>query len=110
MEAYLQAFVNFKQNDWAKLLLMAKFAYNNAKNAITGHMPFELNCGHHPRVCFKENTDPCSQSKTADRLSAELQKLRTVRQENLYHTHKLQKQVNDKASSLETIPLVIKFG
>ena len=44
MEAYLQVFVNFKQNDWAKLLPMADFAYNNAKNASTGFMPFELNC------------------------------------------------------------------
>ena len=39
MEAYLQAFVNFKQNDWARLLLMAEFAYNNVKNASTGHTP-----------------------------------------------------------------------
>ena len=35
IEAYLQAFVNYKQNDWAKLLPMAKFAYNNIKNAST---------------------------------------------------------------------------
>ena len=45
MEAYLQAFVNFKQNDWARLLSMAEFIYNNAKNASTGHMLFKLNCG-----------------------------------------------------------------
>ena len=31
MEAYLRAFVNFKQNDWTRLLPMAEFAYNNAK-------------------------------------------------------------------------------
>ena len=48
MEAYLQVFVNFKQNDWAKLLSMVKFAYNNAKNASTGHTPFKLNYGYHP--------------------------------------------------------------
>ena len=48
MEAYLRAFVNFEQNDWARLLPMAEFAYNNAKNASTGHTPFELNCGYHP--------------------------------------------------------------
>ena len=47
MEAYLRAFVNFEQNNWAKLLSMAEFAYNNAKNASTGHTPFELNCGYH---------------------------------------------------------------
>ena len=36
MEAYLRAFFNYKQNDWAKLLLMAEFTYNNAKNTSTG--------------------------------------------------------------------------
>ena len=40
MEAYLRAFVNFEQNDWARLLPMAEFAYNNAKNASTGHTFF----------------------------------------------------------------------
>ena len=45
MEAYLQAFVNFEQNDWGKILPMAEFAHNNAKNASTGYTPFELNCG-----------------------------------------------------------------
>ena len=72
MEAYLQAFVNFEQNDWARLLLMAKFAYNNAKNSSTGHTPFELNCDYHPCISFEEDTDPRSQSKSADELSAEL--------------------------------------
>ena len=50
MEAYLRAFVNFEQNDWARLLPMAEFAYNNAKNASTGYTPFKLNCGYHPRM------------------------------------------------------------
>ena len=97
MEAYLRAFVNFEQNDWAKLLAMAKFAYNNAKNLSIGHMPFELNCGYHPRVFFEENTDPHSQSKSADKLSAELQDLMTVCRENLHHAQKLQKQTYDKS-------------
>ncbi len=48
IKAYLQFFVNFEQSDWARLLLMAEFTYNNAKNASTGHTPFELNCGYHP--------------------------------------------------------------
>ena len=50
MEAYLRAFVNFEQNDWVRLLPMAEFAYNNAKNASTDHTPFELNYGYHPRM------------------------------------------------------------
>ena len=58
MEAYLRAFVNFKQNDWDRLLPMAEFAYNNVKNASTGHTPFELKCGYHPRMLYKEDVDP----------------------------------------------------
>ena len=45
MEAYLRPFINFEQNDWARLLPMAEFAYNNIKNASIGHTPFDLNCG-----------------------------------------------------------------
>ncbi len=55
MEPYLQGFVNFKQNDWVKLLPIAKFAYNNAKNASTGHTPFELNC---PKPFMKKTLIP----------------------------------------------------
>ena len=96
MEAYLRAFVNFKQNDWAKLLPMAKFAYNNAKNASTGHTPFELNCGYHPRMSYEEEVDPRSKSKSADELSAELRELMIVCRENLHHAQELQKRAHDK--------------
>ena len=47
---------------------MAKFAYNNAKNAITGHMPFKLNCHYYPYIFFEKDTNPRSQSKSADEL------------------------------------------
>ena len=47
MKDYFRAFVNYEQNDWAKLLPMAEFAYNNAKNTSTGYTPFELNSGFH---------------------------------------------------------------
>ena len=53
MKAYLQTFVNFEQNDWARLLSIVEFVYNNGKNASTGHMLFKLNCGYHPCVFFK---------------------------------------------------------
>ncbi len=66
IEAYLRAFVNWKQDDWARLLLMAEFAYNNIKNANTGHNPFKLNYGYHPKVFFKEDIDPCSRFRSAN--------------------------------------------
>ena len=98
MEAYLRAFVNFEQNDWARLLPMAEFAYNNAKNASSGHTPFELNCGYHPRMSYEEDVDPRSKSKSADELSAELRELMIVCQENLHHAQELQKQAHNKST------------
>ena len=89
MEAYLRVFVNFEENDYARLLPIAKFAYNNAKNLSTGHMPFELNCSYCPCVFFEEDTDPRSELKSADELSAELWDLMTVCQENLQHTQEI---------------------
>ena len=89
MEAYLWVFVNFKQNDWAKLLPIAEFAYNNDKNASTGHTPFELNCGYHPWMSYEEDVNLCSQSKSADELSVELKKLIMVCRKSLYHAQEL---------------------
>ena len=80
----------------ARLLPIAKIAYNNAKNFSTGHTLFELNCGYHPYVFFEENTNPRSQSKSANELSAELQDLVTICRENLHHTQELQKRAHNK--------------
>ena len=75
---------------------MAEFAYNNAKNASTGHTPFELNCGYHLWVSYEEDIDPCSKSNLANVLSAELRELMTVCRENSQHAQELQKQAHDK--------------
>ena len=64
---------------------MAEFAYNNAKNGSTGHMPFELNCGYPPRMLYKKDVDSHFQSKSADKLSAELRELIIICRENFYH-------------------------
>ena len=96
MEAYLWAFVSFEQNNWARLLPMAEFAYNNARNASSGHTPFELNCGYHPQMSYKEDVDPRSKSKSADELSTELRELIIVCRENLHHAQELQKRAYNK--------------
>ena len=91
IEAYLRTLVNFEQNDWAKVLQIAEFAYNNTKNTSTGHTLFELNCGYHPWVSYEENINPRSKSKSADKFSAKLQELMTVCRKNLYHAQEHQK-------------------
>ena len=96
IEAYLWAFVNFEQNNWARFFSMVEFAYNNAKNASIGHMPFELNCRYHPQVFYKEDLDSRSKLKTAKKLSFELWNLIAICQQNLYHAQKFQKQAHNK--------------
>ena len=86
MEAYLQAFINFKQNNWAQFFFIAEFAYNNAKIASIGYTSFKYNCGYYSHVFYKEDLNLCSKSKTVEKLSSKLQKLINVYQQNLYHT------------------------
>ena len=59
IEAYLQVFVNFKQNDWVWLLPMAKFAYNNAKNTSTCYTHFKLNCRNQICVFYEVDLNLC---------------------------------------------------
>ena len=75
---------------------MAKFAYNNAKNANAGHTPFELNCEYHLWVSYEEDIEPRSKSKLTDELSAELRELMIVCQKNLHHAQELQKRAYNK--------------
>ena len=96
IEVYLRAFINFEQNDWARLLPMAEFAYNNAKNASTGYMPFELNCSYYSQMSYEEEVDSRSKSKSADKVSVELRELMIVCQKNLYHAQELQKRAHNK--------------
>ena len=83
MEAYLRAFVNYEQDNWARLLPMVEFAYNNAKHANMGYTPFELNCEYYLHISYKENIDPYSRSKAANELTKELRNLMIACRENL---------------------------
>ena len=75
---------------------MVKFAHNNAKNASTSHTPFKLNYGYYPKVFFKEDVDPCSKSRSANKLAKELKELIEVCCQNLLHAQELQKRAYDK--------------
>ena len=96
MKAYLRAFVNWEQNDWARLLPMAEFIYNNTKNVSTGHTPFELNCDFHLQVFFKDDVDRRFRSCFANVLVKELRELMDICQQTLFHAQELQKRANDK--------------
>lgn len=85
MKAYLYVFVNFETNNWAKLLLIADFAYNNAKNTIIGYMPFELNCSYYFQMSYKKDVDSYSKFKFVNKLSAKLRKLKNICCKNFHH-------------------------
>ncbi len=85
MKAYLRAFVNWEQDDWARLLPMAEFAYNNIKNVNTSHILFELNYGYYLKVSFKEDVNLHSRSHSANELAEELRELMEICYQNLLH-------------------------
>ena len=89
MEKYFWVSVSFEQNDWARLLPIAEFNYNNAKNTSTGHTLFKLNCEYYLWEFYEEDIDSRSKSKSADELLAELQKLMIVCHKNYYHAQGL---------------------
>ena len=53
MKHYLQAFVNYMQDNWAKWIPGAEFTANNAPSAITLTSPFLVNSGQNPHLRFK---------------------------------------------------------
>ena len=52
LEQYLRAYTNYQQDDWATLLPLVEFAYNNAPSMTTGVSPFSFfaNKGYHPNL------------------------------------------------------------
>ena len=52
VEQFLRMFTTKRQDDWAGLLPLAEFAYNNACHSTTGFSPFYATYGYHPSVSF----------------------------------------------------------
>ncbi len=75
MNAYLQVFVNFEKDNWVKFLLIAKFTYNNVKNANIDYISFELNYGFYFQTFYKKDVNLSFQLKSADKLVNKLKKL-----------------------------------
>lgn len=50
LELFLRIYVNRRQDNWADLLAMAEFAYNNQIHASTKDTPFRVDTGQDPRI------------------------------------------------------------
>src|SRR5258707_7803669 len=75
LEQYLRAYTNYQQDNWALLLPLVEFAYNNAASATTGISPFFANKGYHPRLSM--NLLAPSSSSEAQHYMADLDQLRS---------------------------------
>ena len=60
LEQYLRVYCNYQQDNWAELLPIAEFAYNNAPSATTGVSPFFANKGYNPNLAIHPEYDLAS--------------------------------------------------
>lgn len=73
LQDVLKSLVNTDQSDWDEKLIQAEFACNNSVQASTGHTPFYLMNGQHPRMPMT------SVAEYATRVPAVLDMLRELR-------------------------------
>src|SRR5260221_2969022 len=73
LEQYLQAYMNYQQDNWAPLLPLAEFTCNNAVSTTTGISPFFTNKGYHLRLSM--NLIALSSSSEAQHYVANLDQL-----------------------------------
>ena len=48
LEQYLRTYVNYQQDNWARLLSMVEYPYNYPVNASTSLTPFKALMGYNP--------------------------------------------------------------
>ena len=56
VEQSLRMFTTKRQDDWANLLPLAEFAYNNVCHSATGFSPFYATYGYYPSLSFSTPT------------------------------------------------------
>ena len=60
LEQYLHVYCNYQQDNWADLLPLVEFAYNNALSTTTRISPFFANKGYHLNISIHPEHDPTS--------------------------------------------------
>lgn len=64
---------------------MAKFIYNNDKNANISHLSFEINYRFYFRIFYKDDINPQWKSKVVEKLTIKLKQLTAVNKKYLQH-------------------------
>src|SRR5260221_8207317 len=94
LEQYLWTYTNYQQDDWATLLPMAEFTYNNTMNATTGVSPFFANKGYHPEF----TADPQVETSLAEAQAfvADLEHVQAELKENIAQAQERYRKNADK--------------
>ena len=82
LEQYIRIYCSYQQDNWAELLPIAEFAYNNAPNASTGISPFYANKGYHPNMTLHPEYDIASEK--ARRFVVNLEELHTFLRQEIF--------------------------
>ena len=61
LEQYLHTYCNYQQDNWALLLPLTEFAYNNTPHASTGVSPFFANKGYNSSITVYPDRDIASE-------------------------------------------------
>ena len=103
LEQYLRIYCDFQQTDWASLLPLAEFSYNNSKHSATTLSPFFANYGFHPSMSLLP-AHPNSQTPAADSYVLQLQQAQVVLQRELLKARKaMEKSANRRRRQAPTL-------
>jgi hypothetical protein len=97
VETYLRMFTNYQQDNWADILPMAEFAYNNMKHSATGWSPFFTLYGYDPT--FEGFQNPGTQVPAVQDRIHMLQNLRKEIQVMLQRTQDLMSEQYDQGKT-----------
>ena len=87
LEHHLRIYCDYQQTDWANLLPLAEFSYNNSRHSGTTLSPFFANYGFHPRMSLLPSS-PDSATPTADSYVSQLREAQTALQQELLKARK----------------------
>ncbi len=105
LEQYLCTYTNHQQDNWAPLLPLVEFTYNNATSETTRVSPFFANKGYHPRMT--PNLLAPSPSSEAQHYIADLDQLHAQLKTSIMEAQECyQKSVDCK----QMVPPLFKVG
>src|SRR5258708_3887772 len=99
LEQYLWAYTNYQQDNWAPLLPLVEFAYNNATSTTTGISPFFANKGYHPSLLM--NLLAPSLSSEAQRYMVDLDQLHSQLKASIAEAQEHYQKAADTITSLQ---------